>query len=276
MMMSPRVAWLVFGALTLGLVSCARGPAESYLEQGQGNVTDNDDSAEDGSNDDRAEDDSADDDDDGAGDDAEADLPDEQSDDDTISGQDAGTRQDAGADRDGASQLVVPPGKDAAVDAGSDAAALVDAAADAAQDASTAVVDAGPPCTPGIYAGQFQGSLSGPLTFGRADVTGAVTLQVTSASAGRTLQIQSGALDGVDDKGNAFVAKITGTIDCGTRQLVNGTITNGDYKQLLLHTAFIGVASASYSSNPALMGQMQFQNLFGQSGGSASWSAYLQ
>lgn len=267
MMMSARVAPVVFCALTVGLSGCARGPAPSELEQQQGGVTNPDDEADDDQADDQADDDQGDDDE---GDDDEAD---DQADDDTSSP----PHQDAGSAKD-ASQLTVTPGKDAGVDAAvsADAGAALDAAVDAARDTGTAVVDAGPPCTPGTYAGSFEGELNGLLAFIRADVSGEITLQVTLASSGRALQIQSGSLDGVDQNGDPFVASVSGSIDCTTRQLLNGTILDGEYGRFLLRKSFRGVASANYSSNPALMGQLEFQNALGGSGGSATWSAYLK
>jgi len=129
-------------------------------------------------------------------------------------------------------------------------------------------VDAGPPvvpdagrvgCLAGIYKGGFEGEISALLGAIRIDVAGEMTIEVELSGSGDRLTIRSGVLQGTDtsaDK-NPLFARIAGTLNCATKKLENGVISDGTYNRVdpiwggpPTTTTFSGTAAGSYSTSP--------------------------
>jgi hypothetical protein len=131
-------------------------------------------------------------------------------------------------------------------------------------------VDAGPPvvpdagrvgCLPGIYKGSFEGEISALLGAIRIDVAGDMTIEVELSGAGDRLMIRNGVLQGTDtsaDK-NPLFARIAGTLNCASKKLENGVISDGTYNRVdpiwgmagqPTTTTFAGTAAGSYSTSP--------------------------
>jgi hypothetical protein len=129
-------------------------------------------------------------------------------------------------------------------------------------------VDAGPPvvpdagrtgCLAGTYKGSFEGEISALLGAIRIDVAGDMTIDVELSGAGDRLMIRTGVLQGTDtsDQKNPLFARISGTLNCATKKLENGTISDGTYNRVdpiwggpPTTTTFAGTAAGSYSTSP--------------------------
>ena len=181
----------------------------------------------------------------------------------------------------------VPPVS--AEDAGPPPPTVVDAS-------SPPVVDAGPPpavdagrvgCLPGLYKGKFKGEISALLGLVMIEVGGDITIEVdlVGAPADR-LRIRNGLLQGTDtsEQRNPLFARISGVLNCSTKQLENGTITDGTYNRVdpiwggpPTTTTFTGTVTATYSDNPpSADGTWQVQNATGTRTSIGTWNAALQ
>jgi hypothetical protein len=220
-----------------------------------------------------------------------------------VAATDAGRAVDAAADAgkaDAAAPSVAP-------DAGKSDAAVVVASEDAATpvanpsdagkaDAAVPAADSGPTsppadagsdaaapanpstrCVPGTYKGSFSGQVSLiPSLFGSllsADITGAITIQMGTNTSGSQLIISNGSVTGKDQDGNPITAVVTGTLDCATKKLQNGKLTNGKYVRTSGTVDFTGTVTADYSPNPpSAAGSWKTSGGFLEGGG-GSWSA---
>jgi hypothetical protein len=202
-----------------------------------------------------------------------------------------GKRPDAGADPSepdartpaepmdaGASDTSVPP-------------PVVDAAAPVVPpDAALPLVpDAGRTgCLPGTYKGSFEGEISALLGLVRIDVAGDITIEVDLEQAGGDrLKVKTGILQGTDtsDQKNPLFARIGGTLNCATKKLENGTITDGTYNRVdplypwqpPTTTTFSGTISGVYSTSPpAAVGTWMVTNDTGTRTSMGTWNAALE
>jgi hypothetical protein len=165
-------------------------------------------------------------------------------------------------------------------------------------DAGTAMpVDAGAPpvadagrvgCFPGTYKGSFEGEISALLGVIRIDVAGDITIEVElGAQDGDRLMIRHGVLQGTDtseDK-NPLFARIGGVLNCATKKLENGTITDGTYNRVdplrpfegPTTTTFSGTISGVYATNPpAAVGTWMVKSQNGARTSMGTFNAALQ
>jgi hypothetical protein len=146
-----------------------------------------------------------------------------------------------------------------------------------AADASTPVKPASE-CVPGTYKGSFSGQVSFiPSLFGSllsVDITGAITINMGTNTSGNQLVISDGSVTGNDQDGRPITAVVTGTLDCVTKKLLNGKLTNGKYVRSSSNTVeFSGTVTADYSPNPpSAAGAWKTSGGFLEGGG-GSWSA---
>jgi hypothetical protein len=206
-------------------------------------------------------------------------APDEQADDGDEDDEDDGdldstkdavrvNEPDASAPRDAGTT----PAKDAGQDK-PDAAAAADAATstpvkDAAVDAGTAVAT----CTAGTYAGMFSVDISGGLS--RDTFEGTVTLQLTGT--GDNLKVQTGSLNGKDAAGNPLTAKVSGSLNCLTKKLEGGTVSDGVFEQrgLISTVRFSGTMAASFATETsALQGTWTLESSLKTRSGSGRFTA---
>lgn len=149
----------------------------------------------------------------------------------------------------------MPPGPDGS-EAGPDA--------DATTDAEPEPVSR---CVPGVYRGTFEGELRVRillLELNLFDIAGEIeiTAEAAGADADR-LQIQNGRIEGADQDGNPVQADVSGTLDCGTLQLEDGTLTNGLYvrEAFDMEVEFEGTVEATYEpgETPRVVGTWSAQ-----------------
>ena len=158
------------------------------------------------------------------------------------------------------------------------------------------VVDAGPPpvvdagrvgCLAGRYKGTFAGEISALLGLVRIDVAGDITIDVDLVGApGDRLQIRNGLLQGTDtsEQRNPLFARISGVLNCATKQLENGSITDGTYNRVdpiwggpPTTTTFTGTITGNYVDNPpSAAGTWQVQNDTGTRTSVGTWNAALE
>ena len=143
-------------------------------------------------------------------------------------------------------------------------------------------------CLPGTYKGSFQGEISALLGLVRIDVAGDITIQVELAETnGDRLKIGVGVLQGTDtsDQKNPLFARIGGVLNCATKKLENGTITDGTYNRVdplnpfsgPTTTTFSGTIGGVYSTNPpAAVGTWMVTNGSGTRTSMGTWNAALQ
>jgi hypothetical protein len=167
---------------------------------------------------------------------------------------------------------------------------VVDAGAPVHGDAGSPVVtDAGRVgCLPGIYKGAFAGEISALLGVVRIDVAGDITIDVALAEQdGERLKIRTGVLQGTDtsDQKNPLFARIGGVLNCATKKLENGTISDGTYNRVdplfpfngPTTTTFSGTVSGVYSTSPpAAVGTWMVKNGSGTRTSMGTWNAALQ
>lgn len=163
-----------------------------------------------------------------------------------------------------------------------------------------AVEDAGPPavpdagaadagrtgCLPGIYKGAFQGEISALLGAIRIDVAGDITIDVELDGSGDRLNVKTGVLQGTDtsDDKNPLFARIGGVLNCATKMIENGTITDGTYNRVdpiwggpPTTTTFSGTITGIYSTSPpAAVGTWMVKNASGTRTSMGTWDAILQ
>jgi len=165
----------------------------------------------------------------------------------------------------------------------------VDAGPPPAPDAGTPVVpDAGRVgCLPGTYKGGFEGEISALLGLIRIDVAGEMTIDVELSGSGDRLTIRNGLLQGTDtseDK-NPLFARISGVLNCATKKLENGVISDGTYNRVdplrpgsqPTTTTFSGTATGSYSTNPpAAVGTWTVKNGSGTRTSMGTFNVTLQ
>jgi hypothetical protein len=175
-------------------------------------------------------------------------------------------------------------GPDAGVEPASDAAPPVqpDTGAPASADAGRVG------CLPGIYKGAFDGEISALLGLVRIDVAGDISIDVElGESNGDRLKIRTGVLQGTDtsDQKNPLFARIGGVLNCATKKLENGTITDGTYNRVdplyplsgPMTTTFSGTISGIYSTDPpAAVGTWTVKNGTGTRTSMGTWNAALQ
>jgi hypothetical protein len=85
------------------------------------------------------------------------------------------------------------------------------------------------------------------------DIKGDISIDALSAAEGDVLTIDHGKVTGTDTDGNPVTADVTGTLDCRTKQLMNGALTNGVYTRKIINQTvnFSGSAQAVYNpGNP--------------------------
>jgi hypothetical protein len=166
---------------------------------------------------------------------------------------------------------------DAAVPATDSGTTTPSADAGTATDASTPVKPTSE-CVPGTYKGAFSGQVSFiPSLFGSllsVDITGAITISMGTNTSGNQLVISDGSVTGKDQDGRPITAVVTGTLDCVTKKLLNGKLTNGKYVRSSSNTVeFSGTVTADYSPNPpSAAGAWKTSGGFLEGGG-GSWSA---
>lgn len=158
-------------------------------------------------------------------------------------------------------------------------------------------VDAGAPvvadagrvgCLPGRYKGAFEGEISALLGLIRIDVAGDITIDVElGAQDGDRLMIRHGVLQGTDtseDK-NPLFARIGGVLNCATKKLENGTITDGTYNRVdplrplegPTTTTFTGTIGGVYATNPpAAVGTWMVKSANGARTSMGTWNAALE
>jgi len=199
---------------------------------------------------------------------------------------DAAPRSDAGARPSDA-------GMTTARDAAQNDAAELDASTPA--DAASPVADAAPPvqdaarpdagaCLPGRYSGAFAGEITALFGFVRIDITGTISIEIAAAGSADQLPIKNGKLDGKDQDGNPITGLVGGTLNCTSRKLESGRITEGTYNRsdpILggppTTVRFSGTVTGNYSNSPpSAQGKWEVQNENGLSAGTGSWSVTLQ
>jgi hypothetical protein len=86
-------------------------------------------------------------------------------------------------------------------------------------------------CKAGHYSGSFTGMYASGLTFVGVPipVAGNLSLTLAQSADGEFFEITGGHICGTADGLFPFKADVSGTLDCKTGQLVNGTLTNGAY-----------------------------------------------
>jgi hypothetical protein len=156
-------------------------------------------------------------------------------------------------------------------------------------------VDAGSPevhdagrtgCLAGTYKGSFQGEISALLGAIRIDVAGDITIEVELSGSGDRLTVRTGVLQGTDtseDK-NPLFARIGGVLNCATKKIENGTITDGTYNRVdpiwggePTTTTFSGTIAGIYSTSPpAAVGTWTVKNASGSRTSMGTWDATLQ
>lgn len=181
-------------------------------------------------------------------------------------------------------------------DAGSEPPAVEDAEVEDAQ-----VVDAGAPveaqdagerdagkmgCLPGTYEGSFKGEISALLGAIRIDVAGRISIDVELSGTGDRLRVRTGVLQGTDtseDK-NPLFARIGGVLNCATKMIEDGTITDGTYNRVdpiwggpPMTTTFSGTIGGVYSTSPpAAVGTWMVRNATGTRTSMGTWDAALR
>ncbi len=125
-----------------------------------------------------------------------------------------------------------------------------DPTADAGEDEDPDEPDASEPaptCLPGTYDGTFEGTIT-LLGVIPLPINGQIAIHVESNATGDRLTIDNGSISGEDQDGNTVKADVTGTLNCATNKLENGTLANGEYKRKSLGTTvkFTGVVTANY------------------------------
>lgn len=163
-------------------------------------------------------------------------------------------------------------------------AGLPEAGLPEAGPAEAGAPDAGVRCIPGTYSGSFSGEISALFGIIRIDISGTISIDITPpAASSDQLPIRNGKLDGKDSENNPIVATISGTLNCTTRRLENGRITNGMYTRrdpiyggAPRTVGFNGVATAVYNLDPpSAAGQWEVVNETGLRAGSGAFSTTL-
>jgi hypothetical protein len=145
-------------------------------------------------------------------------------------------------------------------------------------------------CLAGTYKGSFQGEISALLGAVRIDVAGDITIDVELTGSGDRLTVRTGVLQGTDtseDK-NPLFARIGGVLNCATKKIENGTITDGTYNRVdpiwgpvtgdpPTTTTFSGTIAGIYSTSPpAAVGTWSVKNASGSRTSMGTWDATLQ
>jgi hypothetical protein len=183
--------------------------------------------------------------------------------------------------------------QDAETPAPQDGGSQTQGAADGSQaDASPSVskdaevADAGPvsECRPGTYAGTFKGQIKAkilgielPLSI---KINGDISIDAqTSDPSSSDLVIQNGSISGEDADGNPVQAEVTGSLNCNSKQLENGTLTNGVYTRTAIGqtVTFSGTVTATYQPGdpPSVAGNWKTESGFEAGSGTfqATWQA---
>lgn len=157
-------------------------------------------------------------------------------------------------------------------------------------------VDAGPPlvpdagrvgCLAGTYKGSFEGEISALLGAIRIDVAGDMTIEVELSGTGEHLMIRNGILQGTDtsEQKNPLFARISGSLNCATKKLENGVISDGTYNRVdpvwpvgpPTTTTFAGTATGIYSTSPpAAVGTWTVKNASGSRTSMGTFNVTLQ
>jgi hypothetical protein len=141
--------------------------------------------------------------------------------------------------------------------------------------------DSGPPvsteCQPGTYVGSFSGKITA-LFVVNINITGDISIDALTAAGGDVLTIDHGKVTGSDSDGNPVTADVTGTLDCATKQLMNGALSNGVYTRKIINQTvnFAGTVQAVYAPGnpPAVSGVWQTSG--GVEMGSGNFNAVLR
>lgn len=141
-------------------------------------------------------------------------------------------------------------------------------------------------CLPGTYVGSFEGEISALLGAIRIEVAGDITIDVELSGTVDRLTVRKGVLQGTDtsaDK-NPLFARIGGVLNCATKKLERGTITDGTYNRVdpiwggpPTTTTFSGTIAGIYSTNPpAAVGTWMVENATGTRQSMGTWNAALR
>ena len=132
-------------------------------------------------------------------------------------------------------------------------------------------------CQPGTYVGSFSGKITALLVV-NINITGDISIDALTAAGGDVLTIDHGKVTGTDSDGNPVTADVTGTLDCATKQLMNGALTNGVYTRKIINQTvkFEGTVQAVYAPGnpPAVSGVWQTSG--GVEMGSGNFNAVLK
>jgi hypothetical protein len=143
-------------------------------------------------------------------------------------------------------------------------------------------VDAGLSCVPGTYKGVFAGDISALLGIIKREVSGTISIDIALSGSASRLEIRNGTLSGKDSMGFPVRAVVSGTLNCETKRLENGRLTEGVYEgndpitNRPSTTQFSGTCTANYTTDPpSASGGWDVQNRLGTRGGEGTWSATL-
>jgi hypothetical protein len=140
--------------------------------------------------------------------------------------------------------------QDAGMDAAISAAPGTTDAAVPARDAAIGVMETR--CAPGIYTGQFNGSIQ-LVGLALSSVTGTIRAELKLDAGKQHLAIQDARVIGVDQDGNSLDVALTGSVDCATFRLDDGRLDHGIYRNTVsgVEQTFNGDVQGTYSQAPS-------------------------
>jgi hypothetical protein len=146
-----------------------------------------------------------------------------------------------------------------------------------AQPADDSGLPASGECKAGTYVGTFSGRITA-LFVVNIDIKGDISIDALSAGGGDVLTIDHGKITGTDTEGNPVTADVTGTLDCKTKQLMNGALSNGVYVRKLINQTvkFQGTAQAVYAPGDPPTVNGVWQTSGGIEMGSGTFTAKLK